>query len=359
MQKIFEILIKQLTDFFRIEHVAIFQFGPSGFELTHTYSTGFGKESIQSYKNLKADQGVFKRLVNTRIPQIVNDIPETEIPPLAGSAKAEGLDSMIAVPVFSKEKLWGILTAFSREKLRFKEEDAKIISLFGGQIGDLLEHFSQHIQANLDELLVQILGSIELLNFRYKDRKSIPTSEILRAQERLKIRVLSFVSKLQQETSGHVITEEKRENEEIKLPTGGELSVEEVITIQGEKDKPQKAKKVLVIDDQPIVTDLLVSVLEGMNYKSEVASCGRDGVEMFEKEEADLVITDLGMPDISGWEVSRTIKQKKPDVPVILITGWGVDPDPDKVKDSKVDFVVNKPFQIDQLEKIIQDLLQK
>ena len=131
-----------------------------------------------------------------------------------------------------------------------------------------------------------------------------------------------------------------------------------MITIQGEEEKPPQSKKVLVIDDQPIVTDLLVSVLERMNYKSVVASCGREGVEMFEKEGFDLVLTDLGMPDISGWEVSKSIKQKNPDVPVVVITGWAIDPDPDKVKDSKVDFILNKPFQIDQLEKIIKDLLE-
>jgi len=266
---------------------------------------------------------------------------------------------MIAVLIFSEEKLWGILTAFSQEKFRFKEEDGKIISLFGGQIGQLLELFSRYLRGSVDEILVPILGSIEVLNFRYRDRDAIGVSEILNAQNRLKKRILSYVAGLEQGSLEQITTEEKTKEEEIKLPSGDELSIEEVITIQGEEKKPPKAKRVLVIDDQPIVTDLLVSVLERMNYKSEVASCGRDGVEMFERDRYDLVITDLGMPDISGWEVSKTIKQKNPDVPVIVITGWGIDPDPDKMKDSKVDFIINKPFQIDQLEKIIKDLLEK
>ena len=361
MQKIFEILVKQLTEFFRIKHVVIFQLDSSRLELILTYSSGFPEESIQSFQSLKksiAEPGVFKRLLDTRIPQIVNDIPETEIPPLAGLAEGQGLNSMIAVPVFSKRKFWGILTAFSQQNFRFKEEDAKIINLFGGEVGQLLDLFSNYLRDNLDELLVQILGSIGLLNFRYRDRKNIPKSEILNAQERLKYRVLSYVVGLEQESSERITSEEKIKKE-VKLPSKNELSIEEVITIQGEKEKPPQLKKVLVIDDQPIVTDLLVSVLERMQYKSVVASCGRDGVEMFEKDRFDLVITDLGMPDISGWEVSKAVKEKKPDVPVIVITGWGVDPDPDKMKDSKVDFVINKPFQIDQLEKIIKDLMEK
>jgi|GEM_PF-1229852 len=361
MQKIFEIVVKQLTEYFRIKHVAVFQFGHPGPELILTYCSGFPEESIQSFQSLRklmAEQGIFKRLVDTRIPQIVNDILETE-KSLSSLAVGEGLKSMISVPIFSEEKLWGILTAFSQEKFRFKEEDGKIISLFGGQIGQLSEHFSQYIRDNLDEILVPILGSIEVLNFRYRDRDAIGVSEILNAQNRLKKRILSYVAGLEQGSLEQITTEEKTKEEEIKLPSGDELSIEEVITIQGEEKKPPKAKRVLVIDDQPIVTDLLVDVLERMNYKSEVASCGREGVEMFEKNTYDLVITDLGMPDISGWEVSKTIKQKNPDVPVIVITGWGVDPDPDKMKDSKVDFIINKPFQIDQLEKIIKNLLEK
>ncbi len=361
MQKIFEIVVKQLTEFFRIEHVAIFKFDPSGLELILAYSSGFPEESIQSFQSLRklmAEQGIFKRLVDTRIPQIVNDIPETE-KGLFPLAENQGLKSMIAVPVFSGEKLWGILTAFSQEKFKFKEEDAKIISLFGGQIGQLLDFFSHYLRDNLDEFLVQILGSIELLNFRYRDRKNVPTSEILDAQNRLKNRVLSYVGGLDRKSPERITSEEKTKNEEIKLPPGNELSIEEVITIQGEKEEPPKAKRVLVIDDQPIVTDLLVDVLERMNYKSEVASCGKDGVEMFEKNMYDLVITDLGMPDMSGWEVSNAVKQKNPHVPVVVITGWGIDPDPDKMKDSEVDFIINKPFQIDQLEKIIKNLLEK
>jgi CheY-like chemotaxis protein len=357
MQKIFEIIVKQLTEFFKIKHVVIFQLSPSGDELILTYSSDFSDESIQRLKELEVE-GVLKRVFDAQISQIVNDISETE-KSLSSLAVNQGLQSMIAVPVFSKRKLWGILTAFSQEKFRFKEEDGKIISLFGGQIGQLSEHFSQYMRDNLDEILVPILGSIEVLNFRYRDRDTIGVSEFLIAQNRLKKRILSYVAGLEQGSTEHITTEEKIKEEEIKLPSGNELNIEEVITIEGKKNSQPKAKRVLVIDDQPIVTDLLVSVLERMNYKSEVASCGRDGVEMFEKEGFDLVVTDLGMPDISGWEVSKTIKQKNPDVPVIIITGWGIDPDPDKMKDSKVDFIINKPFQLDQLEKIIKSLLEK
>jgi DNA-binding response OmpR family regulator len=96
-----------------------------------------------------------------------------------------------------------------------------------------------------------------------------------------------------------------------------------------------------------------------MGFTFEVALGGKDGLKMFARDGFDLVITDLGMPDVSGWEVSKSVKKQNPSVPVILITAWGVEPDSHKVKDSGVDFVINKPFQIDQLEKTIRNLIDK
>ena len=365
MQKIFEILTKPVTDFFRIGHLVFFsrmdpcgQIASATNELMVTYSSGFSAESIRSLQELKEKADVFRRVIDTRIPQVINDITETE-KSLFFLAESENLKSMIAVPVYYGEKLWGILTAFSQEKFRFKEEDAKIVTLFSGQIGELVQLFSRYLQDTTDDLLVQILGSIELLNFRYKNWEVVPLSEILDAHERLKNRVLTYVTGLEHTSVERIATKEKIRREKVKLTSGHELDIEEVITIQGEKKKPTEAKKVLVIDDEPILTDLLADVLERMNYKSEIASCGKTGVEMFEKDSFDLVITDLGMPDISGWEVSQAVKQNKPEVPVVIITGWGIDPDPNKMKEAKVDFIINKPFQIGQLEKIIKELLEK
>jgi CheY-like chemotaxis protein len=358
MRKILEILVEQLAEFFGLRHFAIFQLNPLGLDLELTYSSGFEDGPTAMLRGLKADQGILRRLVDTGIPQVVNDIRETETN-LSALAEEEGLESMICVPIFSRDELWGFLAAFSQEKSRFKEEDGRIITLFGGQIGQFLEHLSESIRDSLDEVLVPILGSIELMNFRYKDRGTIPISEVLDAQNRFRRRVLSYIAGLEQGSLEKITGEEEARREGITLPSGDELSVEEVITIAGDENPTPNTKKVLVIDDQPIVTDLLVSVLERMNYQSQVASCGKEGLEMFGKERFDLVITDLGMPDISGWEVSQAVKQKRPDVPVVVITGWGVDPDPNKVRDSKVDLIITKPFQVDQLEKTIRGLVER
>jgi hypothetical protein len=95
MRKIFEILIKQLIEFFRIKHAAVFQLDPSEQSLKLIYCSGFREESIKSPIKLMAEEGIFKRLVDTQTPQIVNDIFETE-ENLSYLVEKEGLNSMIA-----------------------------------------------------------------------------------------------------------------------------------------------------------------------------------------------------------------------------------------------------------------------
>lgn len=358
MERIFEVVCGQLAEVFEIEHVAVYRLDSSEAGLSLVYGSGFSEGSLHQLRDLKVDLGVFERLIDSQIPQVVNEILQTEMG-LAPLAEIEGSKSMIAVPLFSQDQMWGILAALSGQPHRFKEEDAKIVSLLAGQLGVLDMLLSAHLRDNLDDLLVQVLGSIELFGLRYGSRTTVSLPEMLDAHDHLKERVLSFVAKMEQTAAKPKTWGKKKSTGELVLPSGDELSIEEVITVKGEKNLTPKKTKVLVIDDQPIVTDLLVSVLERMNYESEVASSGTDGLEAFRRDSFDLVITDLGMPDVSGWEVSRQVKERNPKVPVVVITGWGVDPDPNRMKESKVDLIMYKPFQIDELEKTIRGLLQK
>ena len=69
-----------------------------------------------------------------------------------------------------------------------------------------------------------------------------------------------------------------------------------------------QTKKVLVIDDERIVTDSITKILKAENFEVEVAATGRQGVELALQKEHALVLTDLRMPDIGGMRVLRDIK---------------------------------------------------
>ena len=76
---------------------------------------------------------------------------------------------------------------------------------------------------------------------------------------------------------------------------------------------------------------------------------------MFEKKKFDLVFTDLGMPVMSGWEVADKVKSISENVPVALITGWNVTLDSSEMNESGINFVIHKPFKMEQVLNLVQE----
>jgi CheY-like chemotaxis protein len=117
----------------------------------------------------------------------------------------------------------------------------------------------------------------------------------------------------------------------------------------------RRKAKILIIDDEEQVRTLLSDILLRDGHEVEVAASGKAGIELFEKQEFDLVFTDLGMQGMSGWQVAEKIKSLNGRVPVALITGWNVDLSRAEMKENWVDLVVHKPFEIDQVLKLVQE----
>jgi DNA-binding NtrC family response regulator len=82
-------------------------------------------------------------------------------------------------------------------------------------------------------------------------------------------------------------------------------------------------KQILIIDDEPQIRSMLKKMLEREGFDIIVASDGKEGMELFEKNPVDLVITDLIMPEKEGIEIIRVFKKGYPDVPIIAMSGGG------------------------------------
>ncbi len=80
--------------------------------------------------------------------------------------------------------------------------------------------------------------------------------------------------------------------------------------------------KVLVVDDEKNILKLYKSELEDEGYSVITASSGKEALEIFEKETPDIVTLDILMPDMDGIQVLRQMKEKKPHVPVIMLTAY-------------------------------------
>src|SRR5262249_39917405 len=141
----------------------------------------------------------------------------------------------------------------------------------------------------------------------------------------------------------------------IKSPPRGETVVERVARRVG---KSRRKGRILVIDDEREVGDVLKDVLTRDGHQVVFCTDGESGIASLEKEAFDLVITDLGMPGISGWEVARLVKHSRPGTPVAMVTGWGDRIDPVDAESRGVDYVVAKPFKRDGIREMVSSALR-
>jgi PAS domain S-box-containing protein len=117
--------------------------------------------------------------------------------------------------------------------------------------------------------------------------------------------------------------------------------------------------RILVVDDEVDVAEVVKDVLATAGHSVDTALSGRDALRMIELGSYDLVFTDLGMPDMSGWEVAEKIADVKPGLPVALVTGWGNSLDEADARKRGVTAVVHKPFEIDELVQTAQRILSR
>ena len=116
----------------------------------------------------------------------------------------------------------------------------------------------------------------------------------------------------------------------------------------------RKKHRILIIDDSVETVDGLESFFCN-KYEVLKAYDGLDGLKQFEQG-VDLVITDLMMPDISGFAIVSILKTKSPQLPVIAMTGWG-EYSANLAREEKADLVLTKPFELDDLDRHVSLLL--
>lgn len=122
--------------------------------------------------------------------------------------------------------------------------------------------------------------------------------------------------------------------------------------------KESKPLRILCIDDEPLLRELLKELLEYSRHLVETADGGQSGLDRFEAARAqgkpfDVVITDLGMPYIDGRQVAERIKGNSPNTPVILLTGWGAMLDEKEGVITHVNAVLSKPPRVTELNETV------
>lgn len=120
-------------------------------------------------------------------------------------------------------------------------------------------------------------------------------------------------------------------------------------------------KKILVVDDELDILRVVVFVLEKANYEVLEAVDGKEALDLIKEQTPDLILLDLRLPVIDGYEVCRRLKadEKYKSIPVVLLTASGVSLVVQKTKELKVDGYIIKPFSRDELLLKVRKLTER
>jgi CheY-like chemotaxis protein len=115
--------------------------------------------------------------------------------------------------------------------------------------------------------------------------------------------------------------------------------------------------RILLVDDNAVVRDMLVDLVGSFGYTADAASSGVEALALFDRGRYDIVLTDLLMPGMLGWEVLAAVRQRDPQIPVIIITGTPAIGDPRGARPGIA--VLRKPVDVTALDAMIKQMLSR
>jgi CheY-like chemotaxis protein len=123
--------------------------------------------------------------------------------------------------------------------------------------------------------------------------------------------------------------------------------------------KPKKL--ILYVDNEWAVIEPVNQILNRLGYETVVTTWCSEAVNLMrsQPERFDLVITDMNMPDMDGFELSRALKEIRPDIPILLCTGFGALVNRQDMAAAGISEVIPKPFSIKDISMFIENALER
>jgi CheY-like chemotaxis protein len=118
--------------------------------------------------------------------------------------------------------------------------------------------------------------------------------------------------------------------------------------------------KILVVDDEPVVRELTVEILHRNGYAAQGVPSARDALELLDQEPFDLIVSDVVMPEMTGVEFLYELRRRRPDLPVVLMTGGSQEPErTTKAVELGASVLLYKPFSQAELQAAVASALEK
>ena len=255
-----------------------------------------------------------------------------------------GLDfarSTLTVPLRLHDKVIGIFNIESRQRAAFNEDDRQFAEIFGRYVA---------IALNILNLLVT-----ERVETSHKVTDTVNAEVAGPLND-----IASDINSLMDDYIGHDDLRDKLKSVLSNVDfirTSLRQAAEGPNTILGAKDVQTTEDtiighaRVLVVDDEPNIRATIADILRKYGADVTIGTSGQDAIDIIARQEFDLIFSDIKMPDKTGYDVFAAAKKKPGVLPVILMTGFGYDPNHCIVRASQEGLaaVLFKPFKVDQL----------
>ena len=270
----------------------------------------------------------------------------------------QGLDSAlssITVPLRLHDKVIGIFNVESRQRGAFNEDDRQFAEIFGRYIAMALNTLDLMVKERVqtshkiaDEVSAEVAGP---LNDIAIDIGNIMEDSLANDELRAKLQgVLDNVRYVR-----HSLRQ---------AATGPNTTI---LGAKEHTDKPVEGApemmnaRVLVVDDEPNIRETIADVLRKYKADVTVALTGEEAIKLVQDQAFDLVLSDIKMPDKSGYEVFHACRKLTNAPPVILMTGFGYDPSHCIVRASQegLQAVLYKPFRVERLLEEVRRALKQ
>jgi CheY-like chemotaxis protein/PAS domain-containing protein len=258
-----------------------------------------------------------------------------------------GLDaakSSLTVPLRLHDKVIGVFNVESRQRAAFNEDDRQFAEIFGRYVAIALNILDLMIVERVgtahkvaDDVCAEVAGP---LNDIASDAGALMDEYIGHDELRDKLQAIL----------DNVGTIRKSLSQAVQGPNTSILGAADV-EHQDNADPVIGGAGILVADDEPNIRTTISDILRKYHAVVTVCANGEEAIEHLEKSDFNLVISDIKMPDKSGYDVFAAARRKSRVTPVILMTGFGYDPNHSIVRASQegLQAVLFKPFKVDQL----------
>jgi two-component system, sensor histidine kinase SagS len=264
-----------------------------------------------------------------------------------------GLDqakSSLTVPLRLHDKVIGIFNIESRQRAAFNEDDRQFAEIFGRYVA---------IALNILDLLI-----VERVQISHKVADDV-SSEVAGPLNDLKLEVNALMedfignddlrNRLKQ-----VLGNAEQIQRALKQAVAGPNTILGAGEVKEVIDPILGGTHILVADDEPNMRTTIHDILRKYHATVVTATNGAEAIVQIEKDNFDLIISDIKMPDKTGYDVFAAARRKSASLPVILMTGFGYDPNHSIVRASQegLQAVLFKPFRVDQLVSEVKKALQ-